>query len=243
MACKIRAPPRPDKDVDGIDWEATILRSAQVGDSESEALETESEQATAEQIRALSEAIEKHGDDLLRSARLYVRTYGPPGDINTLAQDVLQDALVTAVRIAARFDPSRDARPWLRRIIFNEARTAGRNRRTERKYIQPVSDAARGAGARVDNPTELSEDELFGVLGATRQGADEGLEDDVEETLALVGESDREVLRLSILEGLQGADLGARLGISAGAAYTRKCRAIDRLRMAYQRSTSGREGT
>lgn len=68
------------------------------------------------------------------------------------------------------------------------------------------------------------------------------MDDGVEETLALVEESDREVLRLSFCEGLQGAELAARLGVSTGAAYTRKCRAIDRLRRAYIRSLSGQEG-
>lgn len=72
-------------------------------------------------MRALAEAIDKHGEELLRDARLYVYKYGSPGDIHTLAQDVLQDALVTAVRKAAQFDTSRPARPWLRTIVKNQA--------------------------------------------------------------------------------------------------------------------------
>lgn len=214
-----------------------------MGDSESQALGTGNGEATPEQRRVLSEAIEKYWDDLVQAARVYTKQFGPPGDINSLSQDVLQDALVTIVRTAARFDTSRPARPWLRSIIFNQARTARRNQRTERKYIQPVSDAARGAVARADNPNEISEAELFGLIGAASEGADQGIGEDVEETLALVGESDREVLRLTFCEGLQGSELAARLGISAGAAYTRKCRALDRLRNAYQRSNSGQEGT
>ncbi len=218
------------------------MRSAQVGDSESQGLGPESGQATEEQRRALAEAIEKHWDELVHAARTYTSKFGPPGDTNSLSQEVLQDALVTVVRTAARFDTSRPARPWLRRIIFNQARTACRDRRTERKYIQPVTDAARGTVTREDDPSEHSEAELFGLLGATSKGADHGVDDDVEEILALVGESDREVLRLSVCEGLQGPDLAARLGVSKGAAYVRKCRAIERLRTAYIRSRSGQEG-
>lgn len=218
------------------------MRLAQAGDSESDALETGSGQATAEQMRALAEAMQKLQGELLRDARFYVRKYGPPGDADTLAQDVLQEAFLTAFRLAARFDTSRDARPWLRRIIFNQARTSGRNRRTEQKYIQPVTDAARGAVARENDPSEFPEEELFGLLGAMSKGADQGIVNAVEELLAQVDESDREVLRLSVCEGFQGADLAARLGVSTGAAYTRKCRAIERLRTAYIRSRSGQEG-
>lgn len=218
------------------------MGSAQVGDSESQAMEAESGQATAEQIRALIEAMRKHQGELLRDARFYVDKYGPPGDTNTLAQDVIQEAFLTAYRIAARFDTSRPARPWLRTIVKNQARTIGRNRRTEHKYIQPVTDVARGAVARENDPSEFPEEELFGLLGAMSKGADQGVDDGLDETLALVGESDREVLRLTFCEGLQGADLAARLGITTGAAYVRKCRAIDRLRAAYKRSNGGQEG-
>jgi RNA polymerase sigma factor (sigma-70 family) len=214
-----------------------------VGDSESHTLESESGQATEEQRRALAEAIENHGAELLRDARVYVSMYESAGDIQTIAEDAYQDALATAVRIASRFDTSRAARPWLRSIIHNQARTACKKRRTERKYILPVSDAARGAITREDDPSEHSEAELFGLLGATSDGADHSVEDDVEDILALVSESDREVLHLSVCEGLQGAELAARLGTTTGAAYVRKCRAIDRLRAAYERSNGGREGT
>jgi RNA polymerase sigma factor (sigma-70 family) len=214
-----------------------------VGDSESQALETDCGQATDEQIRALIEAIKTHEAELRRDARFYVYKFGPPDDIHTFAEDVLQDALMKALDIAARFDTSRPARPWLRTIIMNMARTACKKRRTERKYIQPVTDAARGVVAREDDPNEFSEDHLFGLLGAASEAADQAVDDGVEETLALVNESDREVLRLAICEGFQGADLASRLGISTGAAYVRKCRAIERLKQAFKRSHSGQEGT
>lgn len=219
------------------------MRSAQLGDCGSDELEHGRGEATDEQQRAIAEAIQKYSDELLRDARLYAYKFGPHGDIQSLAQDVLQDAMVTSVRTAYKFDPSRPARPWLRTIIMNQARTSARNRRTERKYIQPVGEVARGAVAREDDPADLSDDELFGLLGATSDGADQHVGDGIEETLALVDEPYREVLRLVFCEGFEGADLGAQLGISPGAAYTRKCRAVDRLRRAYSQMQSGQEGT
>ena len=81
------------------------------------------------------------------------------------------------------------------------------------------------------------------MLGAISEAADQAVGDRAEETLSLVNESDREVLRLAIVQGLQGADPAARLGTSTGATYVRKCRAIERLKQAFRRSHSGQEGT
>jgi DNA-directed RNA polymerase specialized sigma24 family protein len=148
-----------------------------VGDSESQALEAERGQATDEQIRMLIEAIETHDAELRRDARFYVYKFGPPDDIHSFAEDVLQDALMKAFDIAARFGTNRPARPWLRAIIMNQARTACKKRRTERKYIQLVTDAARGVVAREDDPNEFSEDHLFGLLGATSVAADQAVGD------------------------------------------------------------------
>ena len=55
----------------------------------------------------------------------------------------------------------------------------------------------------------------------------------LEYLLSLVKESDRLVLQLAFINDLKGKDLAAALGISEGSAYTRKHRALTRLKKAY----------
>jgi DNA-directed RNA polymerase specialized sigma24 family protein len=75
------------------------------------ALDAERGQATDEQIRILIKAINTHEAELRRDARFYVYKFGPPDDILSFAEDVLQDALMKAFDIAARFDTNHPARP------------------------------------------------------------------------------------------------------------------------------------
>jgi RNA polymerase sigma factor (sigma-70 family) len=191
-----------------------------------------------EQQRAVAAAIEQHWEELLIDARVWVRSQGLQSDLETLAWDALQQAIATALRCAGRYDVQRAARPWLRRILFNTIRTARRDAATERKHVLPLADAAQGV-RRVQREQgserqELSEDELLGMLGASTETASMASHEGFEELLALVGAADQEVLRLAYGEGLRGAVLGARLGISEGAAYTRLSRALARLRTAYR---------
>lgn len=196
--------------------------------------------ASSEQQQALIAAIERHWDELLVSARVLIYKLGVPGDPKVLAQDALHDAVVTALRRAGTYDIMRPARPWLRGILFNAVRTLRRDAVNERKHIVPLADAAhavvRHQSQHDREETSLSEDELFSLLGATARGSEATRNEGFEDLLALVSEADREVLRLAYLEELRGAELGARLGIKEGAAYTRLSRALDRLRAAYQQS-------
>jgi DNA-directed RNA polymerase specialized sigma24 family protein len=53
------------------------------------------------------------------------------------------------------------------------------------------------------------------------------------ELLSLVDESERKILTLVYIEGQEGADLAATLGIREGAAYMRVARAKEHLRQKY----------
>ena len=55
----------------------------------------------------------------------------------------------------------------------------------------------------------------------------------VQNLLSLLTEGDRQVLELAFIDDLNGKDLAANLVVSEGAAYTKKSRAIARLRKAY----------
>jgi DNA-directed RNA polymerase specialized sigma24 family protein len=54
-----------------------------------------------------------------------------------------------------------------------------------------------------------------------------------QELLSLVSESDQQVLRLAVIEGLSGRELAVELGITEGAARVRLHRAKQQLRRVY----------
>ena len=79
-----------------------------------------------------------------------------------------------------------------------------------------------------------AEERIDAVLYRTSSRSDlEDQEQPLKEMLALVKESDRQILTLAIVDGLSGVDLAAVLGIREGAAYVRLARAKEHLRKKY----------
>jgi RNA polymerase sigma factor (sigma-70 family) len=202
--------------------------------------------ASATQLAALAVAFEQHWEDLLVAARVWLHRADVRGDLHALAQDAVQDACTTAIRLAATYDPSRPARPWLRSILFNTIRTIARNRRTERRHVIGLEEAAAGAlrqhDERGDPTADLSVDDLLDRLGASGDlGVDAG-EQAATDLLGLVSPADAEILRLRYLEGYQGPLLAERLGCRTGTADVRLHRARTRLAAAYIRVNTDTPG-
>jgi len=128
------------------------------------------------------------------------------------AADAVQDTfLLVNARIGQLRDPER-LRPWLyaiaRSVALNRARARGRVRPTD-AVIDTVDPAA--------GPERLAEQEALRRLVA-----------DVSDGLS---EGDRAMLRLH-LHGLEGAELGAALGISPSTAHVRLSRLRDQVERA-----------
>src|SRR4051794_1504913 len=138
--------------------------------------------------------VESHGDELLDHAR---RLAGAEH-----AEDVVQDALVRALRAYPRVRPADPLRAWLYRIVTNCAMDAHRSRRRE------VPDADPGAGLSVD-PEEL---------------------DGFEDLLDGLGEPARAALRLRFVDDLEYEVIASRLGCSPEAARQRVSTALRSLR-------------
>lgn len=84
-------------------------------------------------------------------------------------------------------------------------------------------------------------EDVLASLTLTSALISDGMEQQVEARvqaeylLSLVSASDREVLHLSIIQGLDGEELAQRLGCAYTAAQVRLCRARARLRVALER--------
>src|SRR3954452_7851204 len=138
--------------------------------------------------------VENHGDELLDHAR---RMAGAEH-----AEDVVQDALLRALRAYPRLRHAEHLRAWLFRIVTNCAMDVHRASRRE------VLDADPGADVAVD-PEQL---------------------DGFEDLLTGLGEPARAALRLRFVDALEYEVIAARLDCSPEAARQRVSTALKTLR-------------
>lgn len=130
------------------------------------------------------------------------------------AEDATQDALVKAWRALGRFRADEPLRPWLLRIVANEARNRRRSAgRREQLALRAVA-ASSGEAAPSPEETVLDADGRARLLAAL-----ERLPDDA-----------REVLACRYLLDLSEDETAAALGLPAGTVKSRSARALDRLR-------------
>lgn len=153
---------------------------------------------------AFNRIVQRYQEPLYRFIRRYV------GDADE-AYDLLQETFVSAWQALSRYDPTRPAATWLRRIALNKCRDWGRRRAVRRFFYGAAS--------------------LDGWLGAADAAAP--VNDDSNETaltnldraIATLPSQLKEPLLLTAFEGLSQIAAGEALGISAKAVETRVYRA------------------
>lgn len=158
--------------------------------------------------RAFEQLVRIHQGIALRIAYLVVRD---PSE----AEDVTQDAFVKAYRSIARFRDDASFRPWLLRIVRNEAlnRVRGTQRR-ERLALQATNDPVSGDAA----PSPEAE-----VISGEVRGRLLGLIEDLPERY-------RSVIVHRYLLDLSEQETSKILGLPVGTVKSRCSRALERLR-------------
>ncbi|MGH8958930.1 MAG: RNA polymerase sigma factor [Acidimicrobiia bacterium] len=155
---------------------------------------------------AYGELVRAHQDIARRVAYLVLRRHNE-------VDDVVQDAFVKAFRALNRFRPGSNFRPWILRIVRNEAlnqtRSSGRRDRLALKVASASGGAAPSPEAMVVEAERR--EELLRAL------------DDLPNSL-------REVVECRFLLGLSAAATASVLRIPPGTVKSRTSRAMDRLR-------------
>jgi RNA polymerase sigma factor (sigma-70 family) len=155
---------------------------------------------------AYGELVRAHQDIARRIAYLVLRRH-------TDVDDVVQDAFVKAFRALNRFRLGSDFRPWILRIVRNEAlnraRSSSRRDRLALKVASASGDAAPSPEAMV------LEAESRGELLMAVEGLPKNL---------------RQVVECRFLLGLSEAATSDLLRIPVGTVKSRTSRAMDRLR-------------
>jgi RNA polymerase sigma-70 factor (ECF subfamily) len=157
---------------------------------------------------AFGELARRHATAALRVARVMT---GGSSD----AEDVVQEAMVKAYRALDRFRAESPLRPWLLRIVANEARNRRRStgRRTRLAERVGTLSAPLVAAPSVEGRAVADD-------GARRMLA----------AVARLRDQDREVIALRYFAGLSEAEMAEALGVARGTVKSRLARALGRLR-------------
>jgi RNA polymerase sigma-70 factor (ECF subfamily) len=132
------------------------------------------------------------------------------------AEDATQDGLVKAWRALGRFRPDEPLRPWLLRIVANEARNRRRSTGRRERLVQR---AAASSGEAAPSPEDT-------VLDNTQR-------DELLRALEELPEHAREVLAYRYLLELSEEETAAALDVKVGTVKSRTARALDRLKEGY----------
>jgi RNA polymerase sigma-70 factor, ECF subfamily len=130
------------------------------------------------------------------------------------AEEAAQDAFVKAYRALWRFRPGSPFKPWLLKIVANEAhnrrRSAGRRAAIALRATQEPS------GEAAPSPEAV-------ILAGERR-------EELVSALNRLAEQDRETLACRYLLDLSEAETAAALGVRPGTVKSRLSRALERLR-------------
>ena len=149
--------------------------------------------------------VRRYQEPLYRFIRRYV------GDADE-AYDLLQETFVSAWQALSRYDPTRPAATWLRRIALNKCRDWGRRRAIRRFFYNATSLDGSPAAADAAAPVNVDDSNETALTNLDR-------------AIATLPSQLKEPLLLTAFEGLSQIAAGEALGISAKAVETRVYRA------------------
>jgi RNA polymerase sigma-70 factor, ECF subfamily len=159
--------------------------------------------------------VRAYGGRLLQVARRYV------GDEE--ARDAVQEALLAAFKAIERFDGKSRISTWLHRIVVNTCLMRLRRQKSRpEQSIEPLLPSFLEDGHRADPGPDWESPETILRRTETREL--------VREAIDRLPKNYRTVLLLRDIEGLSGAEVGDRLGITTGAVKVRLHRARQALR-------------
>ncbi|MBX2799486.1 MAG: sigma-70 family RNA polymerase sigma factor [Myxococcales bacterium] len=166
------------------------------------------------EVEALAPLYRRYGPDVTRVLRRSLR-----GASVQEADDLAHEVFVVLLDTAHRYQHQDRLRAWLLGIAVRLARNHVRTRRSRARTLATLT-PRRGTDA----------DATLQQLDA-RQRVDIALDS--------LSESDREVLLLSVVDGLSGAEIAHALQLTPGAVYVRLHRARKRVAAALRQADEG----
>ena len=168
------------------------------------------ERARDGDVRAYGDLVERYRGIAFRTAYLITRSAAD-------AEDAAQEAFVKAYYALDRFRTQSPFRPWILRIVANEARNRVRSaRRREGLALRLAEDRPSGDAAPSPEAAALDRERHEVLLAA----------------MAQLPEPDRQIITCRYLLDLSEAETADTLGIRRGTVKSRLSRALGRLREA-----------
>jgi RNA polymerase sigma-70 factor (ECF subfamily) len=134
------------------------------------------------------------------------------------AQDAAQDGFVKAWRALGRFRKGAPFRPWLLRIVANEARNRRRSAgRRAQLALRAATERSSGDAAPSPEAAFLTAEQRQALLSAVNE----------------LTEDQRSVISLRYFVGLSEAEVAETLDLPMGTVKSRTARALARLRESY----------
>jgi RNA polymerase sigma factor (sigma-70 family) len=134
------------------------------------------------------------------------------------AEDAAQDGFVKAWRALGRFREGAPFRPWLLRIVANEARNRRRSSgRRAHLALRAATEASSGDAAPSPEAALLSAEQRAALLAAVNE----------------LPEDQRTVISLRYFAGLSEQEVAEALSVAPGTVKSRTSRALERLRESY----------
>lgn len=208
---------------------------------------TPDEKAVNAGPQMVSDFIRDNSTILVRTLRVFVFKAGlAKGEaVREIADELLQEMTVEALNAAHRFDNSRQPRAWLLGIAVNIIKRKLERGAIKRQNEVAVQDVRLGNENTLAS-SHLSDAEIFDHLAAIARkkicgpasallplndlARDYEANNAAEAMLARCSNEDRTILRLAILDELDGDAVALQLGVTPGTARVRLHRAIKRLR-------------
>lgn len=159
-------------------------------------------------VRAYGELVDRYREISFRTAYLIARNSAD-------AEDATQDAFVKAYYALDRFRTADPFRPWILRIVSNEARNRRRSAgRRERLALRVIERRGPGDAAPSPDAAAIAQEGRRTLLAA----------------LETLPERDRQVIACRYLLELSEAETAKTLGVRPGTVKSRLSRALTRLR-------------
>ena len=139
------------------------------------------------------------------------------------AEDAAQEGFVKAYRALASFRSGAEPRPWLLRIVANEARNRVRSTGRRHQLELRLAEGSRPGGAAPSpEAAAVAAEDTRRLLGLVNQ----------------LGEEDRLVIASRYFLELSGEETAAALGVPEGTVKSRLSRALSRLRARFEEASS-----
>lgn len=187
----------------------------------------------------LNSFLHEHAAALKNILAAYVLRAGlaTGSDVQLVVEEIFQDTVLQVMDIGEHFLAAQQPRAWFIRVALNIIQRRRTNLAKRHRFEVLVSDLASETGIPEEN---LLEQLAVSVLTGPEQAVE--TQEQVREMLALVSPADAHLLNLMVLHECDANTVGRSLGITPEAVRVRLHRALHRLRIAWNKYESDRQG-